>query len=354
MSIPPVSPSIRQIAVQTGFSTATVSMALRGTGRMAEDTRTKICEAAERMGYRPQPLVAKAFSIVRQPKEAWYQETIAYITEYPMESAPRYQAEIFEGAARRASTRGYRIEPFQLSGKPVEHRRLSRILYNRGIRGLVVLPRVEYALPRLYLDWSKFAAVEIGRTLRSPRFLHRIERPIYSELNEAFHFLKRAGFRRIGMAVEPTEDSNRIGIYTAANLLFQERQTPSHRIPPLSSQGPWMERTFRAWFSKYQPDVILIHTADPLRWLKRMKVKVPEDVSVFCSNVQDSFLSGMRAHLTKLGESSIDMLSLLLDGDELGPSPEPHCWLVSDHWQAGQSLSLPVTFPGLFEASKSI
>lgn len=345
-----MSPSIRQLALKTGFSTATVSMALRGSGRMAEKTRETIRQAAEEMGYRPLPLLSKAFSIVRQPKETWYQETIAYVTEYPMESAPRYQSEIFEGAVRRARDRGYLVEPFLLSGKPLDHRRLSRILYSRGIRGLVILPRVEYAMPRLYLDWSKFAAVEIGRTLRNPRFLHRIERPIYYELNEAFHFLKRAGFRRIGMAVEPTEDSNRIGIYTAAHLLFEGRLPRSRRIPPLATAGPWTEKTFRAWMTKHRPDVLIIHTSDPVRWLERMKLRVPEDVSVFCSNVQDAFMAGMRANLTKLGESSIEMLSLLLENDEMGPSPEPRCWLVPDHWQVGQSLSRAVTFPGLHEA----
>lgn len=347
MSIPPVSSSIRQIALRTGFSTATVSMALRGTGRMAVETRRKICRAADEMGYRPLPIVAKAFSIVRQPKDTWYQETLAYVTEFPMDSAPPYQSEIFEGAARRARSRGYAIEPFQVSGKQIDHRRLSRILYNRGIRGLVILPRVEYAQPRLYMDWGKFAALEIGRTLRSPRFLHRIERPVYYELNEAFHFLKRAGFRRIGMAVEPAEDSNRIGIYRAAYLLFQERMPEPQRIPPLSSQGPWKEKTFRTWMARYKPDVILIHATDPLDWLNRMKMNVPGDVSVFCSNVQDPFLSGMRANLTKLGESSIDMLSLLLENEEVGPSPQPRCWLVPDNWEPGQSLARPVTFPAL-------
>lgn len=345
-----MSPSIRQIALETGFSTATVSMALRDCGRMAEATRRKIREAAEEMGYRPQPIVAKAFSMVRQPKEAWYRETLAYVTEYPMESAPRYQTEIFQAAVQRARSRGYRVEPFQASGRPADHRRLSRILQSRGIRGLVILPRVEYAQPRLYLDWKKFAGVEIGRTLRSPRFLHRIERPIYYELNEAFHFLKRAGFRRIGMAVEPAEDKNRIGIYSAANLLFQERLPPPLRIPPLSSAGPWKEKSFRTWMARYKPDVILIHSTDPLHWLRRMKMRVPEDVSVFCSNVQDPFLAGMEANLVKLGESSIEMLSLLLEGDEIGPSPQPRCWLVPDQWWKGQSLSLSVSFPGAAEA----
>lgn len=335
-------PTIREIAKKTGLSIATVSMALRGRGRMSKKTREQILAVAEALGYQAVPILSKAFSIVRQPKGAWYRETLALITEFPMASAPLYQVEIFRGASARAKERGYHLEPFHVSGKASEHRRLSRVLYTRGIRGLVILPRVEFSLPRLYLDWSKFAAVEIGRTLRSPRTLHRVERPIYYELIEALHLLKKVGYRRIGMAVEPTEDKHRIGIYTSAYLLSQERVPEKARIPTLASYGPWKEENFRNWLKEYKPDVIIVHTTMMLTWLKKLKMRVPGDVSVFCSNVAETNLTGLLANRPKLGESAVEMLSLLLEQDELGIPREARCWLVPDAWQAGDTLSRPI------------
>jgi LacI family transcriptional regulator len=48
-----MSTTLQDIAREVGVSHAAVSMALRGTGRLREKTRRRICEVAERMGYRP-------------------------------------------------------------------------------------------------------------------------------------------------------------------------------------------------------------------------------------------------------------------------------------------------------------
>lgn len=46
-------PSISDIAEETGVSIATVSLALRDKGRMSEETRTRVKEAAAKVGYVP-------------------------------------------------------------------------------------------------------------------------------------------------------------------------------------------------------------------------------------------------------------------------------------------------------------
>lgn len=308
------------------------------------------------MGYLPSPILSKALSFVRQSNPERYRETIGYIMEFPMNSkAPHFQQVIHDFAVERARTLGYKLETFVLGGQPKEHRRLSRVLIARGIRGLVILPRLEHRMPRIQFDWTQFAGVEIGRTLWIPADLHRIERGFYGELIQAFHLLKRAGYRRIGMAVEPIEDQHRRGIYTAAYLMSQQRLPVRQRIPTLAAFGEWKKQVFAKWFLKYKPDVLVVHGAHLLLpWLRQMGLRVPEDISIFSCNVLSSGLTGLRANLQGLGEGAVEMLSILLEKNEIGLSPKPRTWTVLDDWQEGNSLDRPLLDQGDSDEASAI
>jgi DNA-binding LacI/PurR family transcriptional regulator len=47
--------SIRDVAREAGVSVTTVSHALNGKGRLNVDTRRRVREVADRLGYRPNP-----------------------------------------------------------------------------------------------------------------------------------------------------------------------------------------------------------------------------------------------------------------------------------------------------------
>jgi LacI family transcriptional regulator len=335
-----MSVNVRQIAQKAGVSSATASLALRGLGRISDATRKRVEAAAHALGYQPSPLLAKAFSLVRRPQAVRYLESLAFILEWPTETGAEYQKLMHAGAEDRATRLGYKLEPFVLTGKPSEHRRLSRVLVARGIRGVIIIARLGHLQPRLYLDWKRFAAIEIGRTLWSPRNLHHVETGDYHKIIEALHVLKRAGYRRIGMAVEPMQNQHQRGIYNAAYVVQQLRLPAKQRIPPLSTFGPWGEKTFQKWIRQYHPDVLYIHDTDVIcPWLKNLGLRVPQDVSLFCANVKRPDFSGLRRDYAALGSSAVEMLSLLLASDALGIPESPRCWQVDESWQVGTTLS---------------
>lgn len=340
--------TIRQIAQRTGFSTAAVSQALRGTGRLSEETREKVQAAAREMGYQPDPVLSRVLSRMRQSSAARYRETIAFVTEWALETGPGHHLKIFAGAKDQAETMGYKIETFAISGRPREQRRLSDILHARGIRGLIILPRLGSAHPRLHFDWRHFAAVEIGRTLWHPRTLHHVETSNYHKTIEAIHLLKRVGYTRIGMAIEPAQNSHQRGAYYAAFLTSQLRLPARRRIPILGSTGVWSEKTFRAWMEKNKPDVLIAHSVVAprlVKWLAHMKLRVPRDISLFCVNIQDGDpepWSGLRRDLTSMGQSVVEMISLLLLDGKLGLTGNPRCLQIDEFWVAGKTLSRPI------------
>lgn len=338
--------SIRIVAHLAGVSPAAVSLALRGTGRISEETRAKILKVAADLGYAPNPILAKALSLARQTPGARYRETIGLILEYPTETGPEFQKSMHMAASQRAELMGLKLEPFVLSDKPTDHRRLKRVLKARGIRGVIIIPRLEHLQPRLHLDWNDLAAVEIGRTLWHPRNLHHVETADYNKVIEAIHLLKKAGYKRIGMAIEPMQNQHQRGTYYAAYLVSQLRQAEHLRIPVLASTGPWGEETFKTWIKRYKPDVLFIHYdyAPKIHpWLKRLGMSCPGDISLFCVNARDASVSGMARDYAGLGRSAVEMLSLLLESGEIGPRSRPRSWLVDESWQVGSTLARPIT-----------
>jgi len=340
--------SLKEIAKRTGLSTAAVSQALRGIGRLSDRTRQSVRTVAEEMGYQPDPVLSRVLSRMRQSNAAHYRETIAFLTEWALDDGPGHHKQIFAAAAHQAESMGYKIEVFPVSGNPREQRRMSNILLARGIRGLIILPRLGNPHPRLHFEWKHLAAVEIGRTLWHPRTLPRVETSNYHKTTEAIHLLKRVGYRRIGMAIEPAQNSHQRGAYYAAFLMSQLRLPARRRIPVLATTGPWNEKTFRAWMEKNQPDVLIVHAViapELVKWLANMKLRVPRDVSLFCMNIQNEKAenwSGLRRDLTSMGQSAVEMLSLLLLDGKLGLAGNARCLQIDELWVAGKTLAHPI------------
>src|SRR5262245_3994465 len=116
--------TIRDIARRLRLSTSTVSLGLRGMGKMSDKTRRKIQAIANETGYQPLPLVSKALSIVRKMDSGLYRETLAFLTEFPEKNAPFYQKQLHTAALERAHGMGFKLEQFLLSSKPSDHRKL--------------------------------------------------------------------------------------------------------------------------------------------------------------------------------------------------------------------------------------
>lgn len=336
---------MREVASRLGLHVSTVSLALRGVGRISAETRAKVAAAAKELGYEPNPLFSQAFSLARQTGER-YRENLALIIEWEPGPDAFYQRGIVSGALQQAACLGYKLESFVVSGKPEQQRRVGRTLRARGIRGMIIVPRIGNRYPRLQFDWSQFAAVEIGRTLWHPLNLPQIETAGYTKILESLHLLKRIGYRRIGMAVEPGQNRHQNGIYWAAYLLYQENLPTRQRIPIFGSKNPWDRKNFLKWAKMNKPDILYIHAsmADEIRaWLKEMDLRVPADVSLFCTNVPpESELTGLQRDYAGMGRAAVEMVSILLQTGALGLSEHPRCLQIDEVWRAGETLSRPI------------
>src|ERR1043165_8524132 len=67
------------LARSLGLSRATVSSALRGTGRVAEETKQRVREAARAAGYRHNPLAATLMSEMRRSSGGTFRGVVATV-----------------------------------------------------------------------------------------------------------------------------------------------------------------------------------------------------------------------------------------------------------------------------------
>jgi DNA-binding LacI/PurR family transcriptional regulator len=154
-------PTLRTLAAQLGVSHATVSMALRNHPLISVETRERVQAHARKMNYRGNILVSALLTQVRRRKVNATGEVIAMLIEGSgLEHAP-VVASAWDTMRRRARQMGLKLELFPLGHRGRDAGRVGRVLFNRGIRGLILAPMPLDMVP-VEINWSLHAVVAVG------------------------------------------------------------------------------------------------------------------------------------------------------------------------------------------------
>jgi len=136
---------MREVANVAGVSIATVSRSLANKAGVSGETRRRVQDACNRLGYRTNPLVAALMSSRRRHASPEGGLTLAYVTAFDTADGWRTHPspifrQMFAGAERRAADRNYRLEHFWLYRDGMTNTRFSNMLLARGVRGLLFAP----------------------------------------------------------------------------------------------------------------------------------------------------------------------------------------------------------------------
>ncbi len=191
---------MQEIARLAGVAASTVSRALRGHPSIPADTRQRIESIALSAGYKPDPLIS-ALLERRYKRKVREVDVIAYVTTQKehLWRKSYFHSRAFQGAEEQAVKRGYRLEHFPLSAPGVTARQLSRILYHRGIRGVLIAP-LGHPYQRINLAWEHFACATIGYSLIRPS-LHRACPHYFHNMLLALRSLRHMQCRRIASSL---------------------------------------------------------------------------------------------------------------------------------------------------------
>lgn len=343
--------TLQHVADYTGFSRSTISLALRGHPSLPAETRTRILQAAEKLSYRPNPLVAALMSDLRLGRRR-HRETIALVSRQGQPISrreDRYYQILYGAIVREAGRLGLEIDEFEAGGA-MSDARLSKVLKARGIHGVIFFPGLA-ATGRDYpdLDWSAFATVLIGfNTARMG--LHQVVSDYAYDIDLALQIAQREGMRRIGFAITPDLDRTTNHNWQARYLLYQHAQPPANRVPIPALGGPrFNPENFLRWFRRHRPDTIIIAQETITRWLAQAGYDVPADVRLI-NLVQrgEPGLAGIDPLTQEVGEAAVSLLVSLLQGNEFGLPAFPRVVSIKGRWSEGRSFPLTTgPAPGL-------
>jgi LacI family transcriptional regulator, repressor for deo operon, udp, cdd, tsx, nupC, and nupG len=121
--------SIKDVAREVSLSTATVSRALRGLRGVSEENRSKVAEAAQRLGYVPSPSAVRLAS--------GHTRTVAVIVPHV---ARWFFGEVVQGAEEVLRAADYDLLLYNLAGEPAaRHRVFQTGLLSKRVDAVLVL-----------------------------------------------------------------------------------------------------------------------------------------------------------------------------------------------------------------------
>ncbi|EIP99217.1 transcriptional regulator [Opitutaceae bacterium TAV1] len=345
----PKNVNMEAVARAAGVHRTTVSMALRGHPKLPEATRARIRAVAERLGYRPNPLVQALMSSRagrRRAEGAGFEAELAFVSRQPQppewERGRTAYAQMFRGARDQAARRGYRLSYWWREEPGMTGGRFARILEARNIHGVLIAPHRETG-NRIDMPWDRFCVMELGYNLIEPDF-HRVVHDYFHGMKLALARVREAGVRRVALVLLRQTDEKVHHLWRAAFVDEQRLWPQRERITPWivneREEGRPTE-AFARWFARCRPEVIISQTPTFITpVMKKAGLRIPEDVGFvnLSCHEHDGYYSGIYQDWACMGETAVDMLIGMMHRGERGVPVQAHSTLVSGLWAAGQTL----------------
>ncbi|MDD5262284.1 MAG: LacI family DNA-binding transcriptional regulator [Methylacidiphilales bacterium] len=338
--------SLHDIACAAGISKTTVSDALQNRHGVSKATRERILRIAQRLGYVPDARIASVMASVRDAKSkdllpiAWVNTTVEMDSWHKYKFMSPYLA----GARERATQLGYYLEELWLQEPGMNMARMSRIIDQRGIEGVILTPPVRH----FRLNWDHLAGVSFGGDMLVPS-LHRVMGDTFYHLLLALKMVKRCGYRRIGVCLSEYMDRSSSRSIRAAAHYFQTMTPKLDKIPPLFYPGenemhwPLSKKQIAVWLSRYKPDVIACHSNRIVACVEEAGYRVPEDVGVVHLATDDdvSDWAGIFSNRREIGATTVELIVSLMHSRQFGIPKVAKNTAIRGSWHPGRTLLIP-------------
>ncbi len=196
---------MRALAEVAGVSTQAVSLALRNHPSVGQKTRERIQALARREGYTPDPHLVKLMHHLRGQQTPTLAASVCALTTRPSKSEEKFCDLLQDGAKQAARAAGFAFHVLHVDSAEMAGERLPRVLRQRGVEGLLLLPMANLEARAGLLDWQEFSVVSATLSVTSPLF----DRVVADHFLNNFSLcaqLRAQGFKRPGLVIHARHD----------------------------------------------------------------------------------------------------------------------------------------------------
>lgn len=346
-------PTLAKVAECAGVSTMTVSRVVRGLDGVSPETTKRVRYWIGKLDYRPDPLLGALAARRSGRQRQTLSVSLAVVT--PGDDLEAWHSvvnfrENVAGVEKETARLGYGLESCAAGMTPASWEKTLKMLYARGVRGLVI-PPVHILIPP-EIDFQQFSGVNLGFGRRASGF-HTIRHDLYQMTSLALGELVQRGYRRIGVVTTRDEDRSGHRISGAALALNRPGCGPCAgrvRPPLLLAEIPSRftdasRKVFLQWIKRECPDVIIgLQTQVYTSWLKAAGIRVPEDIAVVILNMSRKAsgphpqFAGVGISNEQVGTIAVEMLHSMIQRGETGRADPRQLVLLDGEWIDGPSV----------------
>lgn len=329
------------IAKKAGVSKMSVSRCLRGHPNNSLKTQERVRKIAYDMGYRPNPMISALMSDIRSRKKQDYSTVLAVLDDFEGKRPPMFQTswnEHLEGIRSQAEHLGYKLDIFRYKEEHWNEKRLSRILWTRNIRGLIIPHQFQF-IHLKDLDLFPFACVALGYTLLEPQ-LHKVCPDFSHGMDIALRKLRSLNYRRPAFLTLRNNLERTKNLYLSAFLAdqFLHGQTP--RVLVADRESASDPDLLDAWIREDRPDCIISTYQEAAGIINGRGHRIPQDIGFVQLNWTPFWkgCAGVKNRNRLQGVQAVNLVNASILANEYGIPEEPVVHLVANQWVPGDSV----------------
>ncbi|NDV63198.1 LacI family transcriptional regulator [Puniceicoccales bacterium CK1056] len=326
--------TVRDIAKAAGVSHSTVSRALQGSPLVRKETRSKLVKLAEKMGYRPDPMLSALTAYRSRVQLRKQRDALAFVVgPYVVKG----WEDIIQSAHERAERLGFDLQEY-IWKDDLSPTRQSEIIRSRGVKGIIVGPLTkENHLIELPLRINYFSFVAIGRFISHPR-INTVTPNHFGSVRQAMDVLRAKGYKRIGLALLERLNFHVDDRIRTAYLGYQSYLPDTECVPMCHPSSEECETSqILQWYEEERPDAILSynHIYDHL---VEAGIRIPEDVAFASLNLNsenENRIAGTNVNDQMVGQVAVNLLNSQLLIGEIGEPEIRQTLIVDTFWEDG-------------------